>query len=123
MPQRSSRLRVWQAAENTLTVVAHLLFVTVLLSLADASGGSDVSVEGGNFTCHATRNGGFLFAQDQARVNITGGWVSNNVADRKGGAVSARRSLAAKLLHTVVRTMLCDKECLRTTSFTRPNQN
>lgn len=39
-------------------------------------------------------NGGFLFTEDQGRVNITGGVVLNNVADRKGGAVSGQRSLA-----------------------------
>lgn len=74
--------------------MAQLFLAAVTLSLADAASESSVAVEGGDFTCHATRNGGFLFAADQAHVRVTGGFVSNNVADRKGGAVSGRRWLA-----------------------------
>lgn len=75
-------------------IVAYLFLAAAILSPADAGSDSSVTVEGGKFTCHAERNGGFLYATDRARVNIRGGLVSNNVADRKGGGVSGRRSLA-----------------------------
>lgn len=64
----------------------------------DAPSECDISVEGGDFACEADRNGGFLFVSDGGRVNITGGLVSNNVAGRKGGAVSSRWSLLLAML-------------------------
>ncbi|CAM9190499.1 unnamed protein product [Ectocarpus sp. 8 AP-2014] len=53
-----------------------------------AFAGSYISVEGGNFTANrAVGSGGFLYATDGANVTIKGGAVSNNVADRRAGAV------------------------------------
>ncbi|CAM9194141.1 unnamed protein product [Ectocarpus fasciculatus] len=53
-----------------------------------ASADSYISVEGGNFTTNrAVGSGGFLYATDGANVTIKGGAVSNNVADRRAGAV------------------------------------
>ncbi|CAM9644386.1 unnamed protein product [Ectocarpus sp. 13 AM-2016] len=53
-----------------------------------AFAGSYISVEGGNFTTNrAVGSGGFLYATDGANVTIKGGAVSNNVADRRAGAV------------------------------------
>ncbi|CAN0013701.1 unnamed protein product [Ectocarpus sp. 6 AP-2014] len=53
-----------------------------------AFAGSYISVEGGNFTANrAVSSGGFLYATDGANVTIKGAAVSNNVADRRAGAV------------------------------------
>lgn len=74
--------------------MAQLFLAAAILLPADASRGCRITVKGGKFTCHAIRNGGFLFASDGGWVKITGGLVSNNVAKRKGGAVSSSRPLA-----------------------------
>lgn len=55
----------------------------------DASETSETYVDGGNFTTNrAAGNGGFLYAAGGAVVTIMGGNVSNNVAERRAGAVS-----------------------------------
>lgn len=56
--------------------------------LSDAAQQSNVTVDGGEYTCKATLNGGFVFAAAASRVKITGALVANNVAVRRGGAVS-----------------------------------
>lgn len=66
-----------------------VLPVRVCVAGLDAPSGSDVGISGGEFSqCQCTGNGGFLFASDGAVVTITGGAVTNNVAERRGGAVS-----------------------------------
>ncbi|CAB1104292.1 unnamed protein product [Ectocarpus sp. CCAP 1310/34] len=55
---------------------------------AVAFAGSYISVEGGKLTTHrAVGSGGFLYAAAGANVTIKGGAMSNNVADRRAGAV------------------------------------
>lgn len=56
--------------------------------MSDAAHGSNVAVDGGEYTCKATDNGGFVFAAAASRVNITDVLAANNVATRRGGAVS-----------------------------------
>ncbi|CAM9831277.1 unnamed protein product [Scytosiphon promiscuus] len=52
------------------------------------AGGSDAFVHGGEFTgCRCTGNGAFLFASDGANVTITGGSVTENVAERRAAAI------------------------------------
>lgn len=56
---------------------------------SDAFGRANVSILGGEFTgCRSTDNGGFMFASDGAVVTITGGTVTNSVAQRRAGVVS-----------------------------------
>eukprot|EP00903_Cladosiphon_okamuranus_P012166 g11413.t1 len=53
-----------------------------------AAGASDIDIVGGEFAgCRSTGNGGFMYASDGAVVTITGGTVTNNVAERRAGAV------------------------------------
>lgn len=60
-------------------------------SRPDAFGRGDVSVLGGEFTgCRSTGNGAFMFASDGAVVTVTGGTVTNSVAQRRAGVVSNR---------------------------------
>ena len=55
---------------------------------SDAFRYCDVQIVGGNFSnCHATDNGGFLYARDEAVVTVKGGYISNNKAEARGGAV------------------------------------
>lgn len=63
---------------------------------ADAFDGSEMNVFGGKFTGVATRKGGFLFSGDAANVIITGGFMENNEAFRRGGAVSRRDTFHTK---------------------------
>lgn len=82
-------------------VVSQPFLATVSLSPADSVSESNPTVKGGDFTFHTTRNGVFIFADNRGRVNITGGVVSNTVAEREGGAVSGRRSLT--VVHCILR--------------------
>eukprot|EP00903_Cladosiphon_okamuranus_P012169 g11416.t1 len=53
-----------------------------------AAGASDIDTVGGEFAgCRSTGNGGFMYASDGAVVTITGGTATNNVAERRAGAV------------------------------------
>lgn len=58
---------------------------------SDAAKESNLTVDRGEYTCKARNNGGFLFASAATRVKITGALVANNVATRRGGAVSGFR--------------------------------
>lgn len=49
--------------------------------------GSDMVINGGEFTCRTCERGGFLYAGDNTTVKITGGLFLNNLATRRGGAV------------------------------------
>lgn len=46
-------------------------------------------VAGGEYTCEATINGGFLFARDGSVVNVTNAFAHNNIAARRGAVVSS----------------------------------
>lgn len=61
---------------------------SLLKRSSDAAPESNMTVDGGEYTCKATGNGGFLFASEASRVTVHGAVVSNNVAIRRGGAVS-----------------------------------
>lgn len=63
----------------------------LLICLSDTAPRSNVAVDGGEYTCKAAENGGFLFAAKASRVNITDVLAANNVATRRGGAVSGYR--------------------------------
>ncbi|CAM9106040.1 unnamed protein product, partial [Hapterophycus canaliculatus] len=53
-----------------------------------AAGGSNISVNGGEFTgCRSMGNGAFMYASDGALVTIKGGTVTNNVAERRAGVI------------------------------------
>ena len=78
---------------TTLAFTAHLTNPTGRAAFAfwrssDGFGGCDIEVAGGTFTCQCTKNGAFMFASDGALVSITGGFIENNVATRRAGAVS-----------------------------------
>lgn len=60
----------------------------VVTHLIVAAEGSDISIHGGNFTCRSSVRGGFLYAEDNTRVRITGGLIENNVATKRGAGVS-----------------------------------
>ena len=77
-------------------VVAYNLWYGHMMWRPGAYDGSDVIVTGGKFTCRATRKGGFLFTGDESSARITGGLVTNNVAERRGGAV--RQSSGGSLM-------------------------
>ena len=53
-----------------------------------AGDGSDISVRGGNFTSKSCERGGFLYAEDNTRVKITGGLVEKNLVSKRGAGVS-----------------------------------
>lgn len=57
------------------------------MTTPDAGEGSDIDVNGGQFTCRTSARGGFLYAEDNTDVKITGGLVADNVSTRRGGAV------------------------------------
>lgn len=58
-------------------------------SRSDAFGRGDITVLGGEFTgCRARGNGAFMFVSDGAVATITGGTVSNCIAQRRAGVVS-----------------------------------
>lgn len=59
----------------------------------DALGGCNLNVNGGEFTCASTSNGGFLYASDGSRVTINGGLIANNVATKRGAGVSGTLAL------------------------------
>lgn len=66
---------------------AHCIRRTRLLS--DADGESGTVIQGGEFNgCRSTENGAFMFASDGAIVTITGGTVTNCLAERRAGVVS-----------------------------------
>lgn len=50
--------------------------------------GSNVTVNGGEYTCEAYSGGGFLFAQGGTNVKIAAGHIEENLAGVRGGAVS-----------------------------------
>lgn len=55
---------------------------------SDAFQYSDIQIVGGIFSsCHATEDGGFLYAMDGAAVTVKGGYIANNKAGATGGAV------------------------------------
>lgn len=72
----------------TSSVVSPTVSRYLNLRPSDSYNGSNMLVDGGEFTCQSTKNGGFLFASDGSRVNITGGLIVNNTAARRGAAVS-----------------------------------
>ena len=57
------------------------------MTTPDAGEGSDIVVNGGEFTCRTCLRGGFLYAGDNTAVKITGGLFADNIATRRGGAV------------------------------------
>lgn len=56
--------------------------------LSVAFEGSNISVSGGNFSGATSKRGGFIYAEDNTRVRITGGLVEDNCSEKRGGAVS-----------------------------------
>lgn len=65
--------------------------VSIVKRLSDAASESNFIVDGGEYTCKASNNGGFLYVSAAARVSIIDTVVSNNIATRRGGAVSGFR--------------------------------
>ena len=57
------------------------------MTTPDADGGSDIVVNGGEFTCRTCLRGGFLFAGGNTTVKIIGGLFADSMATKNGGAV------------------------------------
>lgn len=90
------KFRLYEEMEVTryIRVLQACSHIHWTFSLSDAAGGI-TNVDGGEFSgCRSSGNGGFLFAWDGAYVNITGGLVTENVAERRAGAVSYPTSIA-----------------------------
>lgn len=45
-------------------------------------------ISGGEYSCECSENGGFAFVSDGGILNVTDGTFANNVAARRGAAVS-----------------------------------
>lgn len=52
--------------------------------------GSNIRVSGGIFSGSNSTKGGFIYAEDDTRVTITGGLFESNFASKRGGAVSGQ---------------------------------
>ena len=65
----------------------HIYVIVPTIRLPVADDGSDISVSGGNFSGGSSTRGGFLFADFNTRVTISGGVIEDNVATINGGAI------------------------------------
>lgn len=58
------------------------------LRLSVALKGSRISVRGGIFIGATSERGGFIYAEDNTRVNVTGGLIEDNFSRLRGVAVN-----------------------------------
>ena len=65
--------------------------------LSVAFEGSRISVHGGIFSGATSKRGGFIYAEDDTRVTITGGLIEDNFSSSRGGAVSDQEK--CQMLH------------------------
>lgn len=67
---------------------------------------------GGEFTCKATENGGFLYVSDGGRVEISGGLVDGCLAESRAGAVSAGQYIVLQYVpHHLLGMCLVRADC------------